>query len=168
MSLGRSRWAVPLFIFLNVWGLTTRGKFSVAGDEPHYLIISESLLSDRDLDVGNNYANGDGRWFAVKDLEAGPHARPNTRGASWSVHDIGLPVFLLPAYAVLTRLADRAPEGLLSRFRMTRGHFAYGLISVTMAAAVSLGLSWFLAGAARIAPARTAILVTLVLGLAPP
>jgi len=168
MSLGRARWAVPLFIFLNVWGLTTRGKFSVAGDEPHYLIICESLISDHDLDVGNNYTNGGGRWFAVKDLEAGPHARPNARGAIWSVHDIGLPIVLLPAYAVLTRLADRAPEGLLARFRMTRGHFGYGLISVTMAGAVALGLAWFLAGAARVAPPRAAISVTLVLGLAPP
>jgi len=164
----RSRWVVPLFIFLNVWGLTTRGKFSVSGDEPHYLMIAESLLTDHDLDLANNYANGDGRWFAVKDLSAGPHARPTPSGAVWSTHDIGLPVLLLPAYAVMTRLAAHAPEGVLARFRMTRGLFAYALISLTMAGAVALGLSWLLGGLTRLVPTRTAIIVTLVLGLAPP
>ncbi len=168
MPLGRSRWAVPLFVFLCVWGLTTRGKFSVSGDEPHYLMIAESLLSDHDLDLSNNYANGDGRWFAVKDLAPGPHTVRKPDGAAWSVHDIGVAVVLLPAYAVTTRLAAYAPEGLLARFRMSRGLFAYALISLVMAAGVAVGLSWLLRGLARIAPARVAIAVTLVIGLAPP
>ena len=166
--LGRARWAAPLLVFLSVWGLTTRGKFSVAGDEPHYLMVAESLLSDRDLDLANNYANGDGRWFAVKDLEPGPHTVKTLRGADWSVHDIGVPVLLLPAYAVITRAAAHAPEGVLARFRMTRGHFAYALISLTMAAGVAVGLSWLLRGLARVAAPRTAIAVMLVIGLVPP
>ena len=168
MPLGRARWAAPLFVFLCVWGLTTRGKFSVAGDEPHYLMIAESLLSDRDLNLANNYANGDGRWFAVKDLAAGPHTVKTLDGQDWSVHDIGVAVVLLVPYAVMTRLAAQAPEGVLARFRMTRGHFAYALISLTMAAGVAIGLSWLLRGLARIAPARTAIAVMLVIGLVPP
>src|SRR5262245_3138575 len=117
MPLGRARWAAPLFVFLCVWGLTTRGKFSVAGDEPHYLMIAESLLSDRDLNLANNYANGDGRWFAVKDLEPGPHIVKTLDGQDWSVHDIGVAVVLLVPYAAVTRLAALAPEGVLARFR---------------------------------------------------
>ena len=29
------------------------------GDEPHYLIITQSLLKDRDLQIENNHARGD-------------------------------------------------------------------------------------------------------------
>ena len=43
------RWP-SVVIVLFIWTLTTHGKFTVSGDEPHYLIISESLLADGDLD----------------------------------------------------------------------------------------------------------------------
>jgi len=42
-------------IFLFVWSLTTHGKYSASGDEPHYLMITQSLAADGDLDVANNY-----------------------------------------------------------------------------------------------------------------
>jgi hypothetical protein len=45
---------VAACMFLIVWGLTTHGKYSASGDEPHYLLVSRSLAVDRDLDVENN------------------------------------------------------------------------------------------------------------------
>jgi hypothetical protein len=89
-----SRW-VPVIIVLFLWTLSTRGKITVSGDEPHYLIIAESLLADRDLDLANNYAQNDGRRFGADGLTSGAHARPNRAGALWSVHDIGVPVLFL-------------------------------------------------------------------------
>src|SRR5262245_59974283 len=91
----RAGWAVPVFIFLNVWGMTTRGRVSVSGDEPHYLMVAESLWSDHDLDLRNNYDQHDGRWFAVPALTPGGHNRSTPSGALWAVHDIGVPVVLL-------------------------------------------------------------------------
>lgn len=164
----RARWLVPVFFFLNVWGMTTRGRVSVSGDEPHYLMIAESLLSDRDLDLRNNYERGDGRWFAVPDIRADLQATETPSGALWSAHDIGVPVVLLVPYSVLTRAATLVPERWLARFRMSHGALAYTLIGLTLAAGVAIGLAWVLAGLARIIPARDAALVTLVIGLAPP
>ena len=49
--------AVPIVTVLFTWTLTTHGKFSVSGDEPHYLMIAESLLGDRDLDLRGGLAS---------------------------------------------------------------------------------------------------------------
>src|SRR6185503_16489093 len=101
--------AVPIVFLLVVWSLTTHGKYSVTGDEPHYLIIAESLLTDRDLAVENNYVSEHGRRFGAGGLTGGLHVEPNRAGVVWSVHDIGLPVLLLPVYAAATRLATVVP-----------------------------------------------------------
>ena len=37
---------VALVTFLFVWTLTTHGKYSAAGDEPHYLMITQSVVAD--------------------------------------------------------------------------------------------------------------------------
>lgn len=168
MSLGRARWVVPLFIFLNVWGLTTRGKISVSGDEPHYLMIAESLLVDRDLDLENNYAEGHGVRFGAPNLRDQGHGRRTASGALMPVHDIGLPLLVLPAYAATSRLAQYAPETTLERFRMSRGSFGAALLGLLMAACVAWSLSLLQAGLARVTSTRVAIGTTLVFGLTPP
>ena len=161
-----SRW-VPVIIVLFLWTLSTRGKITVSGDEPHYLIIAESLLADRDLDLANNYAQNDGRRFGADGLTSGAHARPNRAGALWSVHDIGVPVLFLPIYAVTTRLAAHAPESLIARFHQTRGLFAFSLLGLTLIA-MTVWATWLLLrGMERIAPKWSAIIV-LVLALSPP
>ena len=63
-------WPVPLGVFLIIWGLTTHGKFSLTGDEPHYLLMAESLRVDGDLDLANDYAPAPGdqrRYVATLD-----------------------------------------------------------------------------------------------------
>jgi hypothetical protein len=70
-----------------------------SGDEPHYLIIAQSLLRDRDLRVENNYAGGDYRSYHPNDLS--PHYLH--RGVDreiYSIHAPGLPVVIAPAFAV--------------------------------------------------------------------
>jgi hypothetical protein len=161
-----SRW-VPVIIGLFIWTLSTRGKITVSGDEPHYLIIAESLLADRDLNLANNYAQNDGRRFGADGLTSGAHARPNRAGALWSVHDIGVPVLFLPVYAVATRLAARAPESLLARFHQTRGLFAFSLLGLTLIA-MTVWATWLLLrGMDRVA-AQWSGVVVLVLALSPP
>jgi hypothetical protein len=69
-----------------------------AGDEPHYLIIAQSLWRDGDLKIENNHQQRDyGEYFA-RDLD--PHYLTRGRdGEIYSIHPVGLPVLLAPVYA---------------------------------------------------------------------
>jgi hypothetical protein len=160
------RWP-SVVIVLFIWTLTTHGKFTVSGDEPHYLIISESLLADGDLDVDNNYRQNDGRRFGADGLTPGLHARQTPDGRLWPVHDVGLPVLLVPIYGLATRVAELAPPSVLARFRQTPGLFAFSLISL-MFTLLTVWAAWLLLSALwRVAP-RHAAIVVLALVLSPP
>jgi hypothetical protein len=70
-----------------------------AGDEPHYLVIAQSLWRDGDLKIENNHTRGDYREYFPRDLE--PHYL--TRGVDreiYSIHPIGMPFLIAPVYAV--------------------------------------------------------------------
>jgi hypothetical protein len=78
--------------------LTATGLFP-SGDEPHYLVITQSLLRDGDLKIQNNHQRGDYREYYPPDLE--PHYL--TRGSDreiYSIHPIGISVLLVPVYAL--------------------------------------------------------------------
>jgi hypothetical protein len=69
------------------------------GDEPHYLMVAQSLLQDHDLRLERDYAER--RYTAFTDEELAPHYRVRGRGgAIYSVHAIGLSLLVLPAYAL--------------------------------------------------------------------
>jgi hypothetical protein len=69
------------------------------GDEPHYLIITQSLLYDGDLRIENNHARVD--YAAYFPVELRPdYLRRGTDGEIYSVHAPGLPALVLPAFAV--------------------------------------------------------------------
>jgi len=69
------------------------------GDEPHYLIITHSLLVDRDLDIANNHERGDYRAFYPGELRP-DFLQRGRRGEIYSIHAPGLPALLVPAYAI--------------------------------------------------------------------
>jgi hypothetical protein len=130
-------WFVPFVIFVVVWVMTTHGKYSVSGDEPHYLIVTQSLWADGDIDLRNNHDANDSRRFGVDNLEPGPHVR-ESNGRQLPVHDIGLSVALVPIYAIAATVSEVASEPLLARFRMSRGLFAYSLITLSLLAFTAL------------------------------
>ncbi len=69
-----------------------------SGDEPHYLVISQSLWRDGDFKIENNHTRGD--YLEYYDSELGPHYL--TRGADreiYSIHPVGLSVLMAPVYA---------------------------------------------------------------------
>ncbi|MBI2325381.1 MAG: hypothetical protein HYU87_10530 [Chloroflexi bacterium] len=79
-----------------------RAVMPTASDEPHYLIVTQSLLYDRDLDVRNDY-EGD-RYGAFY-----PARLPDMHGvevgrAVFSIRDLGLPILAVPPYAAAGRL----------------------------------------------------------------
>ena len=68
------------------------------GDEPHYLVIAQSLWRDGDLKIENNHTRGD--YYEYFGLELAPHYL--TRGADeeiYSIHPVGMPVLMAPVYA---------------------------------------------------------------------
>ena len=159
---------VAACMFLVVWGLTTHGKYSASGDEPHYLLVSISLAADRDLDLENNYAANDGRLIGHDQLTAGPHARRARDGRLLSTHDIGLPILLTPVYAIAAAVAALTPETTLARFRMSRGLFTYALVSLTILGLVAASVALLITGLTYIAPARIAAAVGAAVALSPP
>ena len=70
-----------------------------AGDEPHYLVITQSLLLDGDLTIEDVHRRGDYRGYFAGDLA--PHVQRLGRdGRIYSVHAPGLPVLVAPAFAL--------------------------------------------------------------------
>jgi len=69
------------------------------GDEPHYLVITQSLLRDGDLKIENNHQRGDYRAYFVGDL-APDAVRRGQNGGLYSIHAPGVPALVLPAFAI--------------------------------------------------------------------
>jgi hypothetical protein len=85
-----------LYACMGLWSLQTVG---ISGDEPHYLIITHSMLFDHDLQIENNHRRAD--YGAFFNGEMPPdYLRRGQNGAIYSVHAPGLPALLLPAYAI--------------------------------------------------------------------
>lgn len=72
-------------------------KLPPGGDEPHYLLITHSLLHDGDLAIRNNYKQRDYKHFFEANLD--PHISIARDGTQYSIHPVGAPVLLLPFYA---------------------------------------------------------------------
>ncbi|PWT79982.1 MAG: hypothetical protein C5B57_13000, partial [Blastocatellia bacterium] len=87
---------LAVYVFLGLRSYTAVG---LGGDEPHYLIITHSLLVDRDLKIENNHARGDYRAFFGGDLRP-DYLRRGQDGEIYSIHSPGLPVLILPGYAI--------------------------------------------------------------------
>jgi hypothetical protein len=91
---------LPLVLALHC-GAAARDQLQVGpqGDEPHYLMVADSLWRDRDVALSRDYAEGRYRAFHDRPLE--PHYRVRGReGEIYSVHAVGLSLLVLPAYAL--------------------------------------------------------------------
>jgi hypothetical protein len=87
-----------LAIYLTL-GLASAIVNGPRGDEPHYLIITSSLLNDGDLRIENNHRRGEYRAFYMDALPP-DYLKRGTDGQIYSIHAPGLAALLLPAYAV--------------------------------------------------------------------
>ncbi|MGH9331890.1 MAG: hypothetical protein ACRD09_15735, partial [Vicinamibacterales bacterium] len=70
-----------------------------AGDEPHYLIITQSLLSDRDLKIENNHARRDYAAYIQGTLRPDYFVRGKD-GEIYSIHAPGMPALIAPFFAL--------------------------------------------------------------------
>jgi hypothetical protein len=98
-------WRPPDWVFLPLVlvlyaavSVRVQTQVSPEGDEPHYLMVAESLLRDGDLSLEQDYALG--RYQAFHDGPLSPHYRVRGQGGEiYSLHALGLSLLLLPVYA---------------------------------------------------------------------
>jgi len=97
-------WKIKLVILLigfgvyALVGVRIMDQLGPGGDEPHYLLITHSLLHDHDLAIKNNYKQRDYQAFFSADLK--PHVSIGKDGTRYPGHPIGLPLLLIPVYAL--------------------------------------------------------------------
>ncbi len=110
--LGRTTiFAISLVLYV-VLGLHAVRAVGLGGDEPHYLIITESILKDGDLKIENNHQRGDYRSFIGGELRP-DYMQRGKNGEIYSIHAPGLAVLVLPAYVLGGYLAVVAFIGFL-------------------------------------------------------
>jgi hypothetical protein len=96
---GRVAFLPLAFFVLVVVAGRSQVRVGPQGDEPHYLMVAESLLRDGDLDLERDYAEG--RYARFHDAPLLPHYRVRGRhGEIYSLHAVGLSVLILPAWAL--------------------------------------------------------------------
>ncbi|HEY3120927.1 MAG TPA: hypothetical protein VGL15_09900 [Vicinamibacteria bacterium] len=98
--LGAPRAFVPIvFLLYAVVAARARAQVGPQGDEPHYLMVADSLLRDHDVSLERDYAEGRYRSFHPEPLA--PHYRVRGKhGEIFSLHAVGLSILILPAYAL--------------------------------------------------------------------
>ncbi len=112
--------------FLFYAALTTQlpGAAGPQGDEPHYLVMAESLRSDGDLDLRDEHDNRAYRSFYPGRL--GAHKSPaSPKGTTYSIHAPGLPLLILPAYAAL---GFRGAQLLIAALAALAGALVFQLV----------------------------------------
>ena len=106
LAVAGSGWRPPralflplVFAVLAVAAGRTHARIGPEGDEPHYLMVAESLLRDGDVSLERDYAEG--RYTVFHDAPLAPHYRVRGKGgAIHSLHAVGLSVLILPAWAL--------------------------------------------------------------------
>ncbi len=159
--------------------LTAATSLPVTGDEPHYLLVTQSLLADGDFDLTNNYDAESYRSFY-----AGPLQRHVTLGylaQQYSFHGPALSILLIPGLSLggvigarlLIILLTAAGAGFFwsAARRLTgSGPAAWaGWVAMVSAAPFALhGILLYPDGiAAAVTSFATWVLVAIVLGRAP-
>jgi hypothetical protein len=99
----RALFAISLLVCAS-WGTRYAGSLRVSGDEPHYLLMAQSLWREHDLDLRDNLAREDYREYTPGVIT--PHyAAPRRDGRPFPAHSPGLPFVLAPLYALGGRAA---------------------------------------------------------------
>ncbi|HIE51706.1 MAG TPA: hypothetical protein EYP85_08085 [Armatimonadetes bacterium] len=101
---------------------------SVTSDEPHYLLIAHSLARDGDLVVGDDYREREYHHFYPSDLLRRTwgweltldwHETFGRNGRLYAIHNVGLPVLILPFYLLAGRFGPALLMVLLTALTAT-------------------------------------------------
>ena len=136
-------WAVLFAAYAATLGIDAVGREDYAGDEPRHLLAAESIVSDFDIDLADEFATR-----AYADFHRGP-LRPQGRvvlGRRLEPQGFGFGLLIAPAYAL------GGPQG----------------VELFLAAVAALGFALATLVARRIVPEPWASGAALVVGLSPP
>ncbi len=143
MRRAAALWLALFAAFAATIGLPAFGASQYGGDEPHYLLTAESIVSDRDLDLRDEYATrAYAGWYPYV-LERRGRL---TNGQANEPHGAGFALLIAPAYAVGGPLA----------------------VQLLMAAIAALAFALAAALARRVVPEPWASRAALACGLSPP
>ncbi len=111
------------FIF-SLYSVVRMKELSFSGDEPHYLLITKSLLYDGDINVKNQYLQEQWKEFYRKEwVKILPHARAINNKTWLSIHLPGTSALVIPFYLMAR---SSPPEGKKLIIRL--GFSLYGLL----------------------------------------
>ena len=133
---GASPWRVWLLSFL-VFSLTAAALYAqgihLSGDEPHYVMIAQSLVEDGDFDLKNNLENK--TYLQYLPVEIRFHGSIRA-GRYHSFHLPGMSFLLLPFYFLFKLLGGLLPGNLFFRLAAAwiNAFFALGLFLVLQTA----------------------------------
>ena len=113
--------------------MITHSKIAGEGDEPHYMMISQSLIFDGDIDLANNYADKNNIIQNGRLNLNSKHIKLGNNGAYYPIHDIGMPLLYAPIYGIV-ELASMGiwfaiPEPLLKKIKLD----PFGILTGLMA-----------------------------------
>ncbi len=134
---------LPLVVYLLVAVVWYEWRVNpLTGDEPHYLLTADSLVRDGDLQVVNNHQID---TPVLREMPPGAVFTESHALNGYSLHGVGLPLLLVPAYALAGVLGAKVCMALLSGlaplllYRLARP--ILGDTRWAIAVAVLLGLS---------------------------
>ena len=109
---------LSLFLFIGATWHTL--ECAPSGDEPHYLLVMESLVRDGDLDLANNYARED--WLKFYDrgtLQPQPSEFLTPDGKRYALHPLGPILAALPGYFLAGRAGAAWTMSVLASLAVT-------------------------------------------------
>jgi hypothetical protein len=112
------------------------------GDEPHYLMVADSLLRDGDVSLEADYHEGRYKAFFKEGLLE-PHFRVRGKhGEIYSLHALGLSLLVLPAYAAFGYAGASFFMALLATLTVV---LIRSLLRETMGPLVAERVAWLVA-----------------------
>ena len=96
------------YLFISVWFNHANPP---TGDEPSYLLVAHSIANDRDIDLRNNYDNGDHKKFYKGDFYS---HEIEVKGRLLSYHPVLFPCLSVPFYAAARRYGVSIFQNILA------------------------------------------------------
>ncbi len=125
-------WLLAFVLFSLIAVVMVRRGAYLSGDEPHYVMMAQSLAEDGDLDLKNNLEGQTYRSYhpVALDFHGGVY-----RGRYLPFHMPGLPVLLLPFYWLFSVIRFPLPPQLYFRLAaaVINSFFALGLFQLLRA-----------------------------------
>lgn len=102
-----------LYYIITVLSWEKKKKIPITGDEPHYLMISESILKDWDFDLKNNYEEDRVTKKIIGPVDVENHTIEKN-GKYYSIHSIGTSCIVSIGYTIYGIVGARISLALLA------------------------------------------------------